>query len=145
VRVYLPFHGSQTDILRDWVILIAVIESTFYYCPWAELGPRDRKTLHGLILLTVVETGIFEAIQQVFHSRSKFSGVEENIGYNCDSVFENVWDLAGGVAAIILNSDVNEPRQWIVSDRGDYISLDSILDFVVRDWFYRLLKLGRLS
>ena len=87
----------------------------------------------------MIEDGGRKAVQQVVTARRRFSPVEEAMILNYDSTFENIWSLAGGLAAIILNSEGDEPGRWILPDHSKVYPLLA-LDEEAHSWLYRLLK-----
>jgi ankyrin repeat protein len=87
----------------------------------------------------VIESGGRRAVQQVVTARGKFSPVEETMVLNYDSPFENIWSLAGSLAAIILNSEGDEPGRWILPDHSKVFPRLTF-DEEAHSWLYRLLK-----
>lgn len=124
---------------KEFIIFRAILVSAVHYFQRTEIGPGDHKTLHSFVLLSVIESGGRRAVQQVVTARGKFSAVEETMVLNYDFPFENVWSLAGGLAAIILNSEGDEPSRWILPDYSK-VSPRLIFDEEAHTWLYRLLK-----
>lgn len=87
----------------------------------------------------MIEHGGRRAVQQVVTARRRFISVEQTMALDYDSTFENIWSLAGSLAAIILNSEGDDPGRWILPDHSK-VYLPLALDEEAHSWLYRLLK-----
>lgn len=140
VRISPTVHLAHlAHVHKDFIILNAILNSMVYYFQQTEIGLRDHKALNGFVLLLVIDSGAYGAIQHVFNGRRNFSQAEEMASFNCTSCFVDIWSLAAGVAAIILNDGDDESGQLIRSNPR-LMSPGNPVYNDVYDWFYRLLK-----
>ncbi|MCJ1391761.1 hypothetical protein MMC18_004626 [Xylographa bjoerkii] len=103
----------------------------------------DLDTLQGLILLTAVASGHRPLVQQILNDETQSGKVNKDQDIHSESEFENIQDLANGVATLWLRE--NESRNLWDSDirkelNSHFFSCYNVNLVSYHFWFYSLLK-----